>query len=87
MTLSGIFHMGFLSQTFTIQRTAGEGGAISLTPLYRFHPLHRHLDISRAIAVESSPLHIARGQNQTEGLWFPGTSCYPLSYEPFFECA
>ena len=24
----------------------GKGEAISLTPLYHFHPLHRHLDIS-----------------------------------------
>ena len=29
---------------------------ISLTPLYQFHPLHRHLDISWAITAESSPL-------------------------------
>ena len=32
---------------------------ISLTPFYHFHPLHRHLGISREIAAESSPLHIA----------------------------
>ena len=42
---------------FTGQQGKGEG--IYLTPLYRFHPLHRHLDISRAITAESSPLHIA----------------------------
>ena len=33
-------------------------GRISLTPLYHFHPLHRHLDISWAITAESSPLNI-----------------------------
>ena len=27
----------------------GKGERISLTPHYHFHPLHRHLDISRAI--------------------------------------
>ena len=40
----------------------GNGEAISLTPLYHFHPLHRqlgHLDISLAITTEISPLHIA----------------------------
>ena len=42
---------------FTGQQGKGEG--IFLTPLYHFHPLHRHLDISRAITAGSSPLHIA----------------------------
>ena len=37
----------------------GKGEGISLTPHYHFHPLHRQLDISRAITTESSPLHIA----------------------------
>ena len=53
------FYLGFLSLTFTIHRTAGKGEGISLTPLYHFHPLHRHLDISRAITADSSILHIA----------------------------
>ena len=34
----------------------GKGENISLTPRYHFHPLRRHLDISRAITAESSPL-------------------------------
>ena len=42
---------------FTGQQRKGE--AISLTPLYHFHPLHRHLDISRVITAESSPLYLA----------------------------
>ena len=50
------FYLGFVSRTFTNHRTAGEGGGISLTPHYDFHPLNRHLDISRAITAESSPL-------------------------------
>ena len=37
----------------------GKGKGIYLTPPYHFHPLHRHLDISRAITAESSPLQIA----------------------------
>ena len=42
---------------FTGQQEKGE--AISLTPLYLFHLLHRHLIITWAIAAESSPLHIS----------------------------
>ena len=37
----------------------GKGESISLTYHYYFHPLARHLDISRAITAESSPLHIS----------------------------
>ena len=48
---------------FTGQQGKGEG--IYLTPLYHFHPLHRHLDISRAITTESSPLHIAGSRTRT----------------------
>ena len=42
---------------FTGQLWKGEG--IYLTPLYHFHPLHSHRDISRAFTAETSPLHIA----------------------------
>ena len=43
---------------FTGQQAKGE--AIYLTPLYHFHPLHRHyLDISWVITADSSPQHIA----------------------------
>ena len=34
----------------------GRGRAFLFTPHYYFHPLHRHLDISRAITAESSPV-------------------------------
>ena len=57
---------------FTEQQ--GKGEAISLTPLYHFHPLHRHLDISRAITTEGSPLHIASRRTRTGNLWFPSAS-------------
>ena len=60
----------------------GKGEGISLTPHYHFHPLHRHLDISRAITAESSPLHIASSRTRAGNLWFPSPSRYPLSYAP-----
>ena len=53
------------------QDSRGRGEGISLTPLYHFHPHHRHLDINQAITAESSPLHIASSQTQTRNLWFP----------------
>ena len=59
-----IFYLGFLSQTFTINRAAGKGGSIYLTPLYHFHPLHRHIDISQMTTAESPPLHIASSWTQ-----------------------
>ena len=53
-----------------IHRTTGKGeGYLSLTPLYQFHPLKRHLDISRAITAESLPLHIASWWSRTGNLW------------------
>ena len=42
----------------------GKGEVISLTPLCDFHPLHRHLDISRAITTESSRLHIGSSRTR-----------------------
>ena len=59
------FYLGFLSWTFTNHRTAGEREGISLYPNSHFHPFHRHLDISRVITAESSPLHIASSQTRT----------------------
>ena len=52
----------------------GKGEGIPLTPHYHFHPLHRHLDISRAITAESSPLHIASSWTRTGNLWFMSKS-------------
>ena len=79
-----IFYLSFLSRTFTIHRTVGERGPIILTPLYHFHPLHRHLDIRRAITAESSPLHIASSRTRTANLCFPSKIHQPLSYAPSF---
>ena len=44
----------------------GKGEAISLTPLYHFDPLHRHLDIRLFITAEISPLHLASSRTQTK---------------------
>ena len=62
---SFFFYMGFLSKTFTIHRTAGEGVG------YLFNSsLHEYLDISRAVAAVGSPLRIARSR-ATGNLWLP----------------
>ena len=42
-----------------LQDWRGMGRAFLLINHYHFHPLLRHLDISRVITAESSPLHIA----------------------------
>ena len=58
---------------FTEQQGKWEG--TYLTSLYQVHPLHRHVDISRVITAESSPLHIASSQTRIGNLWFPSASC------------
>ena len=65
----------------------GKGEAISLTPLYHLHPLHRHLDISRAITAESSPPHIASSRARTGNLWCSSASRKSLSYSPNIGCS
>ena len=64
----------FFHEHSQITGLQGKGEGISLTPHYHFHPLHRHLDISRAITAESSPLRIASSRTQTGNLWFPSAS-------------
>ena len=49
----------------------GKGKGISITPHYHFHPLHRHLDISKTITTESSPLQIGSSRTRTGNLWLP----------------
>ena len=78
--LNFFFLSGF---SFTTIHESQDCRGISLTPHYHFHPLHRHLDISRAIIVESSPLHMDNNQTaRTGNLWFPSTSHSPLNYPP-----
>ena len=47
-----------------------KGEDISLTPHYYFHPLHRHLHISRTITAGSSSQHIGSSRTRTGKLWF-----------------
>ena len=56
---------------FTGQQRKEEG--IFLTSLYQFYPLYRHLDISRSITAESSPLHIASSRTWSRNLLFSST--------------
>ena len=46
----------FFHEHSRINGLQGKGEGISSTPHYHFHSLHRYLDISRTITVESSPL-------------------------------
>ena len=51
-------YLSFLLRTIMIHRSTVEVAATSLTPVYHFHMLHRHLGISRVIPTESWTLHI-----------------------------
>ena len=79
ISLSGFLFFFFFLSGFSIttihesQDCRGRGRAF-LTPHYHFHPLLRHLEISRAITAESSPLHIASPRTRTGNLWFPSAS-------------
>ena len=64
----------FFHEHSRITGLQGKEEGIFLTPHYRFHPLHRHLGISRAITAESLPLRIASSRTLTENLWFPSAS-------------
>ena len=63
MILFSIWVLFHVLSWFTGQQ--GKGKAIYLTPLYRFRPFHRHLDISWALTAESSHLHIANSRTRT----------------------
>ena len=70
---SFFFYLRFVSRTFTNHRTAREGEGISLIPHYHFYPLHRHLELSRAITVE--------GQLTAAHTWQPESNWEPLVFE------
>ena len=61
----------FFHNNSQIKGLQGKGEAICLTPHYHLHPLHRHLEISRAITANSSPLHIGSSRTRTGNLCFP----------------
>ena len=50
------------------------GRAFLLTSHQQYYLLHRHLEISRVITTESSPLQIGSSQTQIRKLWFPSAS-------------
>ena len=58
----------FFHEHSRLTEQQGKGEATSSAPLYHFHPFGRHLDISRAINAESSPLQIADTRTQTGNL-------------------
>ena len=51
-----------------------QGKREAICPFYLFHALHGQLDISRVIAAESSPLHVAGSRTRIGNLWFPSTN-------------
>ena len=57
----------FFHEHSRITELQGKAEGIPLTPHYHFHPLHRHLDITRTITAESSLLHIA--SSRTRAAW------------------
>ena len=61
----------FFHENSWIAGMQGKRKGISLTTHYYFHPLHRHLDISRAITADGSPLRIASSRAQAGNLWYP----------------
>ena len=63
-----VFSIGvFFHDHSRITGLQGKGEGISLTRHYHFDPLHRHLDICRAITAESSPLHIVSSSPSRTG--------------------
>ena len=64
----------FFHEHSRITGLQGKGEGISLSPHYHFHPLHRHLNISRAVTSESLPLRIASSRTRAGNLWFPSAS-------------
>ena len=77
------FYLGFLSRTFTIHRTVGEGGGhlFNSSPSL---PLASQT-ISRAITGESSPLNISCSQTRTGNLWFSSASRKPMKILTDFQ--
>ena len=59
-------YLGFLSRKFMIHMTAGGGEGYFSKSSFSLHPLYRHLDISRMINAESSPLHITSSRTRTK---------------------
>ena len=77
------FYLDFLSRTFANHRTAGERGGYFFNSSLPLLPLYRHLDISRVITTESSPLHITSSRSQTEELLVSECKSLTIYYIPY----
>ena len=51
-----IFYLGFFHEHSRFKGQQEKGEATSLTTLYNFHPLHRHLDFRRVDGFEPGTL-------------------------------
>ena len=60
------FYLGFLSLNIQELQDIGERWRLFLTSICHFHMLQRYLDFSRAIAAESSTLHMAIAARKSE---------------------
>ena len=65
------FYQGFFSWISWFKGQQGEEKAISLTPLYHFHQLHRYLDISQVIAAERWSGKLSPQEFRTSKSCFP----------------
>ena len=80
---------GFFYTNIDFSQENRGGWRSFLTTLYKLHLLHRNVDISWAIAADSSPMHIASDRIRAGKAWFWCASHKPLSYVPFpsIECS
>ena len=80
-------YLRFLSQTSTIHRTAGEGVSYLFISFLPLPPASETLRISRVIATDSSPLHIAGRWARNRNLWFlkPKSLTIKLFKIPLFK--
>ena len=68
-----LFFQGFLSQTLTIRRTAGEGRGPSFIPFYHFHPL-----TNIQIFICNFACEVIITYFQSQHLYLPG--CYSMRF-------
>ena len=80
-----LMHFFFISLNIYGSQDTRERGWPFVTLLYHFHPLQLHLDISQAIAVESSTLHKADSRARTVNQWSPSATRQHLSCGPFLR--
>ena len=62
------FYQAFFQEYSQFSVEQGKGEAIFLTPLYHFHPLHRHLDVSRLVPQSNRERLDSEGMSLTTNL-------------------